>query len=259
MSRMKECFFYEEIECQKIRCCQLNIYKTEEKIHVNETNRLWMKLAERDDRLTSFTLNHSQKELIDNALKKQNQQMKAEHVDVIRLTSVRATITKKAENTDEKQKWDEEVMIVTARHDYKSDENVTKTATQQRTSLNWTWRKKVREKERLSSIKNLRSEEYLSISRKFSKKRTSENVIMQNAAAFKKTIKTTKKSTRKNSDDSKIESDNWDKRTQNIVEKCIDTKDVMHIIVNQKMQEVSIEQMLTHSSILLQALYAQVK
>jgi len=40
MSRMKECFFYEEIKCQKIRCCQLNIYKTEEKIHVNETNRL---------------------------------------------------------------------------------------------------------------------------------------------------------------------------------------------------------------------------
>ncbi len=40
MSRMKECFFYEEIECQKIRCHQLNIYKTEEKIHVNEINRL---------------------------------------------------------------------------------------------------------------------------------------------------------------------------------------------------------------------------
>jgi len=40
MSRMKECFFCEEIECQKIRCHQLNIYKIEEKIHVNETNRL---------------------------------------------------------------------------------------------------------------------------------------------------------------------------------------------------------------------------
>ncbi len=40
MFKMKECFFYEEIECQKIRCHQLNIYKTEEKIHVNETNRL---------------------------------------------------------------------------------------------------------------------------------------------------------------------------------------------------------------------------
>ena len=63
-----------------------------------------MRLAEKDDRLTSFTLSHSQKELIDNALKKQSQQMRAEHVDVIRLTSVRATITKKAENTDEKQK-----------------------------------------------------------------------------------------------------------------------------------------------------------
>jgi len=63
-----------------------------------------MKLAERDDRLTSFALNCSQKELIDNALKKQNQQMKTEHVNVIRLTSVKATITKKAENTDEKQK-----------------------------------------------------------------------------------------------------------------------------------------------------------
>jgi len=63
-----------------------------------------MRLVEKDDRLTSFTLSHSQKELIDNALKKQNQQMRAKHVDIIRLTSVRAMITKKAENTDEKQK-----------------------------------------------------------------------------------------------------------------------------------------------------------
>jgi len=63
-----------------------------------------MRFIERNDRLTSFTLNHSQKELIDNALKKQSQQMKAEHVDVIRLTSVKAMIMKKAENTDEKQK-----------------------------------------------------------------------------------------------------------------------------------------------------------
>jgi len=63
-----------------------------------------MKLAERDDRLTSFTLSRSQKELIDNALKKQSQQMRTEHVNVIRLTSVRAMIMKKAENTDEKQK-----------------------------------------------------------------------------------------------------------------------------------------------------------
>jgi len=82
---------------------------------------------------------------------------------------------------------------------------------------------------------------------------------MQNAAVFEKTIKTTKKSMKKNSDDSKIESDNRNKRTQNIVEKCINTEDVTHIIVNQKMQDVSIEQMLTHSFILLRALYAQVK
>jgi len=82
---------------------------------------------------------------------------------------------------------------------------------------------------------------------------------MQNAAALERMIKTTKKSMRKNSDDSKIESDNRGKRTQNIVEECIDTEDVMHIIANQKMRDVSIEQMLTHSSILLRALYAQVK
>jgi len=63
-----------------------------------------MKLVERSDRLTSFALSRSQKELINNALKKQSQQMKAEHVNIIRLTSVRAMITKKAENTDEKQK-----------------------------------------------------------------------------------------------------------------------------------------------------------
>ncbi len=108
-------------------------------------------------------------------------------------------------------------------------------------------------------MKNLHFEEYLSISKTFLKKWTSENVIMQNAAAFERTIKTMKKSTRKNSDDSKIKSSNRDKRTQNIVEKCIDTEDVMNIIVNQKMRDVSIEQMLTHSSIFLQALYAQVK
>ncbi len=63
-----------------------------------------MRFIEKDDRLTFFTLNHSQKELIDNALKKQSQQMKAEHVDVIRLTNVKAMITKKADNTDKKQK-----------------------------------------------------------------------------------------------------------------------------------------------------------
>ena len=59
-----------------------------------------MKLAEKHDRLTSFALSHSQKKLINNALKKQNQQMKAEHVDIIRLTHVRAMIMKKAENTN---------------------------------------------------------------------------------------------------------------------------------------------------------------
>ncbi len=163
---------------------------------------------------------------------------------------------KKAENTDEKQKWDEEVMIVTAWHDYKSDENAMKTATQQRISSNWTWRKKVREEKHLSSMKNLRSEEYLSISKSFLKKWTSKNVIMQNAAALEKTVKTMKKLTRKNSYDSKIKSDNRGKRTQNIVEKCINTEDVTHIIANQNMRDVSIEQMLTHSFILLQALYA---
>ncbi len=167
--------------------------------------------------------------------------MRAEHVDIIRLTNVKAMITNKAENIDEKQKWDEEVMIVTAQHDYKSDENVIKIATQQRTSLNWTWRKKVRKEEYLLSMKNLRSEEYLLISRTFLKKWISKNVIMQNAAVLEKTVKTMKKLMRKNLDDSKIESDNWNKRTQNIVEECINTENMMHIILNQKMQNVSIE------------------
>ena len=63
-----------------------------------------MKLTERNDKLIFFTLSYFQKKLIDNVLKKQNQQMKAEHVDVIRLTSVKAMIMKKAKNTDEKQK-----------------------------------------------------------------------------------------------------------------------------------------------------------
>ncbi len=84
-------------------------------------------------------------------------------------------------------------------------------------------------------MKNLCSEEYLLISRMFLKKWISKNVIMQNATALKKMIKTTKKSIRKNSNDSKIKSDNWDKRMQNIVKKCINTENVMHIIINQKM------------------------
>ncbi len=99
-------------------------------------------------------------------------------------------------------------MIITAWHDYKSDENAMKTAIQQRMSSNWTWRKKVRKEECLSSMKNLHSEKYLSISKTFLKKWINENVIMQNAAVFKKMIKTMKKLMRKNSDDSKIKSDN---------------------------------------------------
>ena len=63
-----------------------------------------MRLVERSNRLISFTLSCSQKELINNALKKQNQQMRTEHVNIIRLTSVKTMIMKKAENTDEKQK-----------------------------------------------------------------------------------------------------------------------------------------------------------
>jgi hypothetical protein len=62
-----------------------------------------MKSVERDDRLTFFILDHSQKELIDNALKKQSQQMRAENVNVIKLISVRAMNVKKAENMNEKQ------------------------------------------------------------------------------------------------------------------------------------------------------------
>ncbi len=58
---------------------------------------------------------------------------------------------------------------------------------------------------------------------------------MQNAAVLEKTIKTMKKLMRKSSNDSKIKSDNQDRRTQNIVKKCINTEDMMHIIVNQKM------------------------
>ncbi len=46
---------------------------------------------------------------------------------------------------------------------------------------------------------------------------------------------------------------------QNIVKKCINTEDMMHIIMNQKMQDISIEQMFTHSFILLWAFYIQVK
>jgi hypothetical protein len=62
-----------------------------------------MKLAERDDRLTFFILDCSQKELIDNALKKQSQQMRQKYVNVIKLISIKAMNIKKAENMNEKQ------------------------------------------------------------------------------------------------------------------------------------------------------------
>jgi len=62
-----------------------------------------MKSVERDDRLTFFILDHSQKELIDNALKKQSQQMRAENVNVIKLINVKTMNIKKAENMNEKQ------------------------------------------------------------------------------------------------------------------------------------------------------------
>jgi hypothetical protein len=66
-------------------------------------------------------------------------------------------------------------------------------------------------------MKNLHSEDYLLISKMFSKKKTSENVIMQNAIILKRKIKTMKKLMRKNLNDSKIESDNRDKKMQNII------------------------------------------
>jgi len=63
-----------------------------------------MKSTERNNRLTFFILNRAQKELIDNALKKQNQQMRAENVNVIKLVSVRAMNIKKVKNMNKELK-----------------------------------------------------------------------------------------------------------------------------------------------------------
>jgi hypothetical protein len=61
-------------------------------------------------------------------------------------------------------------------------------------------------------MKNLCSENYLLILKMFSKKRISENVIIQNAIIFKKIIKMKKKLMSKNFSDSKTESDVHNKK-----------------------------------------------
>jgi hypothetical protein len=40
MFKMNECFFCEKIECHKLKFHHLKIYKTENKIYMNERNRL---------------------------------------------------------------------------------------------------------------------------------------------------------------------------------------------------------------------------
>jgi len=90
-------------------------------------------------------------------------------------------------------------------------------------------------------MKNLHSEDYLLISKMFSKEKTSENVIMQNVIILKKTIKTKKKSMKKNLSDSKTELDVQDKKLQNIIKKCVNIKVFLKTIINQKMCNIFIK------------------
>ncbi len=84
-----------------------------------------MKLVERNDRMTFFILDCFQKELINNALKEQNQRMKMINVSIIRLVSVRIMKIKNMKNINEEE-WEEEVMIVVAWQNFKLTENAAK-------------------------------------------------------------------------------------------------------------------------------------
>jgi len=62
-----------------------------------------MKSVERNDRMTFFILDCFQKELINNALKEQNQRMKMINVSIIRLVSVRIMKIKNMKNINEEE------------------------------------------------------------------------------------------------------------------------------------------------------------
>ncbi len=190
-----------------------------------------MKSVERNDRMTFFILDCFQKKLINNALKEQNQRMKMINVSIIRLVSVRIMKIKNMKNINEEE-WEEEVMIVVAWQNFKLTENAAK----MKNAANWMWREKAKEKEHLLSMKNLRSEEYLSILIMISDE-ISEDIAMQNIFILKEAIKMKERTESKNIDD-KMKFIMWIKRLQNTIKERANIKNLLKIMINQKVQSI---------------------
>jgi hypothetical protein len=104
-------------------------------------------------------------------------------------------------------------------------------------------------------MKNLCSEDYLLISRMFSKKKINENVTMQNAIISKRMIKMKKKSMSKNLSVSKTESDVQNKKIQNIIKEHVNTEKMLNLLMNLKMQDVIMRQMLELSFALFRSFF----
>jgi hypothetical protein len=89
----------------------------------------------------------------------------------------------------------------------------------------------------------------------FLKKKINENVIMQNVIIFKKMIKMKKKSMNKNLSDSKTKSDVQDKRMQNIIKEHVNTEEMLNLLMNLKMQDIIMKQMLELSLAFFQSFF----
>ena len=72
MFTIDECYFYEKLKCRKFKCRHLNAYKTIEKIHLNNRNRIYLRSAKKDEALIKFIRDRSQKEMINIILREQN-------------------------------------------------------------------------------------------------------------------------------------------------------------------------------------------
>ena len=64
-----ECYFCEKSECRKFKCRHLNAYKVAEKIHLNDRNRIYLRLAERSEALIKFIRERSQRKMMNLALR----------------------------------------------------------------------------------------------------------------------------------------------------------------------------------------------
>ena len=103
MFTIDECYFCEKSECRKFRCRHLDAYKTIEKIHLDDRNRIYLRSAERDEALIKFIRDRSQKEMMNIILRKQNAQLNNVKINHIRLINLRANSDVEDDDTDEEK------------------------------------------------------------------------------------------------------------------------------------------------------------